>query len=162
MPEGLSGTEVMKAQDAKHRADSLSLMAVSALYAGKALVELLDVDRLFSNVMRESKVEDFRLLKEAAGKFHESRGNWMAAAEACRSVQAMAPEGEKLLLEADIKTYRIIGDGLAELARQMEKEILPPSRLIHRITALARDQDVIAERRAEAYQGLPGHLPKDY
>jgi len=137
-------------------------MAMSAWYAGKAIVELIDVDRLFSKVPDAEKAEDHKLLRDAASKFHEARRHWTTAASACRTVHELAPADERRLLELDIKTFEAASSGADQLAQEMERGILPPNRPVHSITALLRDQDVIAERRAVAYQGLPGHLPRNY
>lgn len=70
--------------------------------------------------------------------------------------------GEGLLVMEDIEIFKKLAGGARDLAAEMEKGVLPPSTPVQQLTALMRDQDVTAERRARAYQGLPGHLPKDY
>ena len=145
IPEGLSEKECEEIHRAKHSADSKSHLAISSWYAGTALVELLDVDKLFSDAPEKDKTEDFRLLARTAGYLRSAAEHW-----------------EGLLLQEDIKISKALADGARDLATKMDKGVLPPNTPVHRLTALMRDQDVMAERRARAYQGLPGHLPKDY
>lgn len=74
----------------------------------------------------------------------------------------LAGTAEGRLLKEDISIFQRLGRGARKLADKMQKGILPPNTPVHELTALMRDQDVMAERRARAYQGLPGHLPKGY
>lgn len=138
-------------------------MGIAEVYAGKALVELVDVDRLFDRkVSKRDKVRETNLLGKAGARFRKANDHFTAAAAACLTVSKAAPDDEKLLLAEDIKAFKEIAKGISRLASSMERGILPPNEPIHGITAMIRDQDVIAERRAVAYQGLPGHLPKGY
>lgn len=163
IPEGLSEKECEEIHRAKHSADSKSHLAISSWYAGTALVELLDVDKLFSDAPEKDKTEDFRLLARTAGYLRSAAEHWDTAERACSRVASLvANSAEGLLLQEDIKIFKALADGARDLATKMDKGVLPPNTPVHRLTALMRDQDVMAERRARAYQGLPGHLPKDY
>lgn len=51
-------------------------MAISAFYAAKAVVELINVDRLFSNASDQEKSPDLDLLKQLSTRFVESRTHW--------------------------------------------------------------------------------------
>jgi hypothetical protein len=159
----LSGPQREELYKAKHLADSESHLAISQWYAGTALVELLDVDRLFSDVPDREKAEDFVLLKKSAGHLRQAAQHWETSSRECLTVANLVSEtAEGLLLKEDIQTFQKLAQGALYLATEMEKGVLPPNTPVHALTALMRDQDVMAERRARAYQGLPGHLPANY
>ena len=148
---------------AKHQADSEAHFAISSWYAGTALVELLDVDRLFSRVPDQEKGEDLRLLVQSAGHLRTAAEHWEQAERACATVASVLGDtAESRLLKEDIKAFGILARGARDLATQMDKGILPPNTPVHRLTAIMREQDSMAERRSKAYQGLPGHLPAGY
>jgi hypothetical protein len=124
---------------------------------------LLNVDRLFSKVPDKEKADDHKLLTQSASHLQNAAGHWDTAARACSIVAALvAQSAEGRLLQEDIQTFKTLASGARELATKMEKGVLPPSTPVHRLTSLMRDQDVMAERRSRAYQGLPGHLPQGY
>lgn len=136
---------------------------MSSWYAGTALVELLDVDRLFSKAPARQKAPDHRLLKRSADHLRTAAAHWDTAQRACATVAALVKgSAEGRLLTEDISSFKRLAKGARQLAHRMDKGVLPPNTPVHQLTALMRDQDVMAERRARAYQGLPGHLPKGY
>jgi hypothetical protein len=138
-------------------------LGISQWYAGTAIVEQLNVDRLFSDASDKAKAEDYVHLKKSARHLRQASEHWETASSACAAVAAMvAATAEGRLLKEDIEIFQKLTKGARDLASQMEKGVLPPSTPVHVLTGLMRDQDVMAERRARAYQGLPGHLPKGY
>ena len=89
--------------------------------------------------------------------------HWDTTQIACDTVASVVSgTAEARLLREDVNIFRTLASGARELAAEMEKGILPPNTPVHKLTGLMRDQDVMAERRARAYQGLPGQLAEDY
>ncbi|MCH7575003.1 MAG: hypothetical protein IIA59_07735 [Candidatus Marinimicrobia bacterium] len=126
-------------------------------------METLDVDRLFSKASKAEKTENYDILKNSADHLIKAADHWDIAHNACSTVASMVSNtAEGLLLQEDIGIFQTLAKGARSIAAEMQKGILPPNRPVHRLTSLMRDQDVMAERRARAYQGLSGHLPKDY
>lgn len=126
-------------------------------------MELLDVDRLFSRVPDQEKGEDVRLLAQSAGHLRTAATHWEQALRACSVVASLlSGSGEGRLLQEDVKNFTELSRGARDLAERMDRGVLPPNTPVHRLTAIMREQDGIAERRARSYQGLPGHLPAGY
>lgn len=126
-------------------------------------MELLDVDRLFSDASDKAKAKDYELLRRTAGHLQHAAEHWDTTQIACDTVASVVSgTAEARLLREDVNIFRTLASGARELAAEMEKGILPPNTPVHKLTGLMRDQDVMAERRARAYQGLPGQLAEDY
>jgi hypothetical protein len=124
---------------------------------------MVNVDRLFSQASDKEKAEEYVLLKQSGGHLRQAADHWDTAARNCAAVAAMVVgSAEGMLLKEDIEIFGKLTAGARDLAAQMEKGVLPPNTPVHKLTSLMRDQDVMAERRARAYQGLSGHLPKGY
>jgi hypothetical protein len=137
-------------------------MGAATFSNAKALVERINVDRFLETRDFEERTEDSMFLRLAADKLREAAWHWQEAASACEPVLELAPPGERELLSADIDTFLLIASEVGDLAALMDQGILPPNGPVHRVSEFVRHQEIIAERRAVAYQGLPGHLPRGY
>jgi len=113
--EGLSGQDLKRVIKAKHDADP-QLSGHVGDYAAKAIVETVDVDRLFDkSVAKGDKTRGTQRSRRLPRDSERPTSSWLGRQMPVSRVEISRPTDEALLLHLDLKTFETASKAITEI-----------------------------------------------